>query len=90
MKKPFVKPFRKGDVVKFVKQYKDGYSSDEGDLFSFWRVGQQHIIDDVSWRGDRWEYSTNCGAWIPHESFELVRECDEKSIKKLMRDISGE
>lgn len=76
----FVKPFRHGDVVKYTS-----YPADEDD--PLWRKGQNHIIDRVSRNGDSWEYSTNRGAWIAHECFTLVRECNAASINQLYKDI---
>lgn len=77
-KKPFFPPFRAGDVVKFIGK-EDG----------FWQVGAQHIIKDVNVFGKNdYRYSTDHGTWFEHPDFELVRPCDEASIKELMKKES--
>jgi hypothetical protein len=77
--KPFVLPFRHGDVVKYI-----------GPHNTVWKVKQEHIIDYIMRGVNSWSYSTNCGAWIPHEDFELVRECNAESIAKLYEGFEDE
>lgn len=88
--KPFVRPFRHGDVVKFTKNFVTGWAGKQGEVYSSWKLGEEHIIYETVREGNSWEYSTNQGAWIPHESFTFVRECDEASIKKLYSDLREE
>ena len=72
-KKPFVKPFRMGDVVNVVT--------------IVGRLGRsivgEHVIHEVKFDGDDYEYSTHRSAWHSHKACTLVRECDERSMKQL-------
>lgn len=95
VKSKFVKPFALGDVVRYRTPIASGFGVDEYgvcvDLFPGWTVGEEHIIREISVRGkNRYEYATNQGAWIPHESFEFVRAADEASMEQLMRDMDDE
>lgn len=79
MPKKFFPPFRVGDVVKYIGKDR------------VWGKESEHIIQDVSVNGiNYYEYSTDRGAWIPHEDFELVRECDKASLTKLLKSMSDE
>lgn len=70
----FVKPFRIGDVVHYA-----GHSH-------HWKG--QHIITEVSVMDvGVYNYATLKGAWIDHEELRLVRECDEKSMTKLVNEM---
>lgn len=77
----FIRPFRVGDVVLYAGRDR------------VWRscTTQKHIINEVKINGiNSYEYSTNIGAWIPHNQFRLLEECSEKSIKQLIKDIQAE
>jgi len=68
----FFPPFRTGDVVMYL-----------GD--TPYRKGE-HIIDEVKLDDPNYyRYSTHRGAWFDHAEFQLVRECDAKSIKALKK-----
>lgn len=73
-KKKIVKPFRVGDVVKKVKK-----------TSWFCKLGVEHIIVKTEFSQGDWEYVTDHSAWHDHSSFELVREADEKSLRKVAK-----
>lgn len=70
-------PFRQGDVVRLVK-----------DTGRSWKVGQIHIINEYNINIGA--YSTNRGAWINHDQFELVEPASLESYKKLIKDFGEE
>jgi hypothetical protein len=74
-------PFRVGDVVKVVQKQQVGYCCESGPIYEG-KIGQKHIIMEISWNGATWEYVTNHGAWYDHEMFVLLEEANEKSLKK--------
>lgn len=80
MNKFFI-PFRTGDVVKIVKKQHVGWNNGKPVLEG--KLGQVHIIESFDIDGQ--EYSTDHGAWYAHSMFELVRPCDQKSLKKLYK-----
>ncbi len=72
--------FNTGDVVKYVNKSN-----------TFWKVGERHIIHEVSYRGrGQFKYSTNKGAWFQSSDFLLLRKADKKSFQKLDRDLAEE
>ena len=76
-KKPFIKPYRTGDVCRY--RGKD----------RFWKG--EHIIHEAELRAlNRYEYCTTQGAWIPHRDLVLIRECDEASMQQLLSDLEEE
>ena len=73
-KKPFVKPFRMGDVIT-VSRLRGGIEVPA--------IVVEHVIHEVKFDGDSYEYSTHRSAWHSHKACTLVRECDEQSMKQL-------
>lgn len=68
--------FKIGDEVRFINK-----------RHRFWKVGETHIIKEVLWDGECFEYTTNRGAWFGEADFELVSECSKRTLKILTRDI---
>lgn len=87
----FFPPFRVGDVVRIARIPKnDGYDTyDAHDRKRFRKdIGEEHIIASVDIDGiNDYRYSTDRSAWHVHYIFDLVRECDEKSIADLLESI---
>ena len=82
-KVPFIKPFRVGDVVRFTeKSVQTGY-----------RDREEHVIESVDTNRleiNKYKYSTHSSAWHDHADLELIRECDEESMKLLIQSIQDE
>ncbi len=75
--KPPAVPFRMGDEVRYI--------GDDPE-----RQGE-HIIYEASLTDEacRFEYATADAAWFDHTDFELVREADAKSLRKLRKALEG-
>lgn len=74
--KEIPKPFNFGDVVKKVKK-----------TSWFCVIDEEHIITQIEWSQGEWEYGTNHSAWHDHESFELVRESDQESLRQMVDSL---
>ena len=88
--KPFYPPFGVGDVVRYVKHVSDGVLVGDGKttlLYPDWKLNQKHTICEIVVNGvNDYEYSTNQGAWIPHQSFELVHHATARSIRQVLNN----
>lgn len=72
-------PFRTGDVCRYIGKER------------LWSPGEVHIIHEVSVDGPQnFSYSTDRGAWIEHEDFQLVEGASPASIKKLFDSMVEE
>lgn len=74
MTSAFIKPYRTGDVVKYVGARQRAV------------LGDEMIVLELQIRygsPSGYAYSTTKGAWYSHFELELVRECDEKSMTAL-------
>ncbi len=61
-----------------------------GDVVLLHSVGQEHIIHQIDFSENSFEYSTNLSAWHTHAEFTLVRPADVASLTKLRQAIEAE
>ena len=53
--------------------------------------GEQHIIyETMLVKNNKYEYSTNLGAWYSHKECKLVKECCKESMEELINDLIDE
>jgi len=62
-----------------------------GDVVCKKNSDEEMIIHEVIFSSESsFEYSTNHGAWYPHNSLKLIRLCNKESLKQLFSDLTDE